>query len=87
MPNVTSDTYLDFGVEPHKDSFRNKHQDILVRKKFRKHPPYRCCSGPSGNTTKYSIFCCTYPMIHKRCDITLNNKQVARAMDDEVFIY
>lgn len=52
---------------------RNKHQNILIRKKFRKatgNGNYKCCYKPIGNYNKFSKGkCCTYPMVYKKYDV------------------
>lgn len=54
----------------------DKHESVLIKKKFRKTSKYRCCIAPSGNKNKFSSrYCCTYPMVYKRYDISLCNKQ------------
>lgn len=48
---------------------QNKHENILYRKRYRRNPPYRCCSAPFGNCNKMSTgLCCTFPQCYKRHD-------------------
>lgn len=64
--------------------FHNKHESTQVRKKFRKHPPYRCCGAPTGNKAKPSSrYCCTYPQVYKRNDVAIHNKQVCRELNED----
>ena len=49
---------------------KNKYQSMLIKKTFKKHPPYRCCILPDGNKTKMSRgLCCTYPQWYHRHDV------------------
>lgn len=67
---------------------RSKEDNVHIRKKFRKGSQYRCCGISGGNRQKFSSrYCCTYPMIYKRYDITLQNHQMAKSMDDEIYVY
>lgn len=64
----------------------NKYESMKIRKKFKKGANYRCCYAPTGNPGKYSGgYCCTYPQVYKRRDITVQNAHICRKMDDEVF--
>lgn len=63
----------------------DKHSNTLLRKKYRKSNQYICCHKPHGNVNKYSGgICCTYPMVYKRRDISVQNNLMARYQDDEV---
>ena len=62
--------------------FRNKHENILIRKKFKKGYNYKCCGyKPIKNFNKFSspnLYCCTYAMVYKRHDIKEWNKRMCR---------
>jgi len=69
------------------DSEGNKYESMFIRKKFRKTQHYRCCLAPSGNPGKYSSrYCCTYPQVYKRRDITVQNNRICRYLDDDIYL-
>lgn len=51
---------------------QNKHQSTLIRKKYRKSPPYRCCAAPDHNVNKVNHgYCCTYPNLWRRLELKI----------------
>lgn len=65
----------------------NKHQNIKIRKKFKKRCFYRCCNAREGNQNKISRgFCCTYPQNYKRRDATYINKRICRNMETDIVV-
>lgn len=66
-------------------SGHNKHQNIKIRKKFRKNIPYRCCYAKTGNINKVNRgYCCTYPQTYRRQDITFINKCICRDKFEDI---
>lgn len=66
----------------------NKHENALIRKRFRKGDIYRCCYAPKGNHYKYSSkMCCTYPHVYKRYDVKIQSKQMSYYMNDDIVFY
>lgn len=65
----------------------NKHDSIMIRKKFKKSYNYKCCLKPTGNINKESRgYNCTYPMVYKRYDKKFWNKQTCKTHDDVDFV-
>ena len=66
----------------------NKHENILIRKKFKKSDNYICCSKPTGNHNKEQRgCCCTYPMVYKRITETFFNiKKCNTKNDSEIYL-
>lgn len=61
----------------------NKHESILIRKKFKKGYHYICCTKPKGNHNKEQRGCwCTYPSVYKRINETYFNNKMCRQKDD-----
>lgn len=58
---------------------QNKHENVMIRKKFKKSLNYKCCGKPTGNKNKESRhYNCTYPMVYKKYDCKIWNKQMCR---------
>lgn len=63
---------------------KDKHQSILLRKKFKHTNRYICCLAPQGNSTKFSKrYCCTFPQVYKRHDVRLDALQECRISNIE----
>ncbi len=55
----------------------DKHLSSLLRKKYKKSPPYRCCGAPDYNVNKFNKgYCCTYPKVWKRLEERVYNKRI-----------
>lgn len=64
-------------------SGQNKHENVMIRKKFKKSPNYRCCGKPIGNINKESKgYNCTYPMVWKRYDHKFWNNKIIYLFGD-----
>ncbi len=58
-------------------SNNDEHRSSLLRKKYKKSPPYRSCSAPSHNVNKPNNgHCCTYPKVWKRLEDRIYNKHI-----------
>ena len=66
---------------------RNMKRNKYIRKKFHREKRYICCYSPIGNSQKLSGgYCCTYPQTYRRRDITVENRHIARFMNDEIYV-
>ena len=64
---------------------RNKHENSMLRKKYKKRDNYRCCHSPTGNCNKIARgHCCTYPQVYKRRTISVINSNVSKMDVDEI---
>jgi len=63
---------------------KNKYESMIIKKKCKKNPPYRCCFVSGNNKTKPSRqWNCTYPQWYKRMDV----KNAAIAEVNEIMSY
>ncbi|CAH6420367.1 Hypothetical protein HVR_LOCUS1174 [uncultured virus] len=64
---------------------KNKHENKIIRKKFKKSINYRCCCAVTGNPGRFSSgYCCTYPQVYRRRDVTVQNRIFCRNLDDDI---
>lgn len=68
----------------------NKRESMQIRKKFRRNrktAKYCCCFARTRNVQRFSDgYCCTYPQIYRRQDISVQNRNICRDMDDEIYL-
>lgn len=66
---------------------QNKHDNILIRKKFHKGENHKCCGVISNNKQKFSVkYCCTYPQVYKRLDEKNFNIRACKNFDDDIYL-
>lgn len=64
--------------------FRSKHQNIKIRKKFKKVDRYICCYPKTDNCNKVSRgYCCSWPQLYNRLDNKAYDNMVARKQSDD----